>query len=233
MNLMRMPSKSYIAIVVFFVLSMLCLIVAKAEPTALDPEKELMLESALNRLQHWSVDVKQELLDEEGGLVDRRQGHMLLKRPNQLRYQVHDPVEQSIYVNGEHVWTVDPALKQAMHQPIKALMRGSPATLLLYPVKEWLQWYTIEFENLNQSKVNKFQLGQDDHLVRVTLSGKPDTQLGQVVLVFAHHRLLRLSYTNHLSQTMVLYFSNHTYPDRLDNKLFEYQPDKDVQLISI
>lgn len=72
---------------------------------------------------------QQELSDADGRLVEVAAGHLLIARPNRLRWDYSEP-EQVVMADGEKLWLFDREVDQLTVSWQAEMLRGSPAALL-------------------------------------------------------------------------------------------------------
>lgn len=91
------------------------------------------LQNAIDKLQTFSADFVQET--EEDGHVFRTQrsfGTFDLQRPGKMRWDYHQPNEQHLILDGEHLWVHDLDLKQVSLYKLADIQNDIPLAWLLF-----------------------------------------------------------------------------------------------------
>ena len=94
-------------------------------------------EGAVERLQRFLAETRtlraefrQQLFDEDGGLVEEASGVVTLARPGRFRWVYEEPYEQQVVGDGERVWIYDADLDQVTVSDVDASLGTTPAMLL-------------------------------------------------------------------------------------------------------
>jgi outer membrane lipoprotein carrier protein len=77
-----------------------------------------------------TANFHQVVTDAKGRKMQEVRGEMLLKRPNQFRWDYKKPFEQQIISDGKQVWLYDTELAQVTIRPLSKALGSSPAALL-------------------------------------------------------------------------------------------------------
>ncbi|MEN8142521.1 MAG: outer membrane lipoprotein chaperone LolA [Thermodesulfobacteriota bacterium] len=80
--------------------------------SALADDAQTQLKSHLDRLDSFSANFSQRLINTEQVTVEPSLGRMMFKRPGQFRWIYETPYEQEIISNGETLWIYDKDLEQ-------------------------------------------------------------------------------------------------------------------------
>lgn len=76
------------------------------------------------------ADFRQVILDEDGKVVERSSGHVILARPDRFRWEYHTPYRQVIISDGAVIKHYDPDLAQVTVRRTSEAMGATPAQLL-------------------------------------------------------------------------------------------------------
>lgn len=84
------------------------------------------------------ADFFQTLLDQNGEVIEKSEGVLLLERPGRFRLQYTHPYENLYVADGKKVWMYDPELKQVTVRDQAQALGNTPALLLsdTRPLKE-------------------------------------------------------------------------------------------------
>ena len=87
------------------------------------------------------ADFSQTLLDQNGAVIEKSEGVLLLERPGRFRLQYTHPYENLYVADGKKVWMYDPGLEQVTVRNQEQALGNTPALLLssTRPLKENFQ----------------------------------------------------------------------------------------------
>ena len=68
----------------------------------------------LNGIESLEADFQQEIIDQDGVVLETSQGFLKIKKPNKYRWVFFSPIEQEIVSNGDKIWIHDPELEQVV-----------------------------------------------------------------------------------------------------------------------
>ena len=92
------------------------------------------------------ADFRQQLLDEEGQLVEESSGEVSLARPGKFRWVYREPFEQQIVGDGSQVWIFDADLDQVTVSEAASNIGAMPAMLLYSdrPIEDSFQMRALD-----------------------------------------------------------------------------------------
>ena len=73
----------------------------------------------------------QEVVSEQGQIIQTALGKFYLKRPGKFRWEYTSPTPQLIVGDGKKLWVYDKDLEQVTVKPIKQALGSSPAAILM------------------------------------------------------------------------------------------------------
>lgn len=119
------------------------------------------LRSFLDDVRTLTADFDEQVLDQQGNVVQEAQGNFSLARPGRFRWDYRKPYEQLIVADGDRLWVYDVELEQVTVKAQDQALSQTPAMLLSgsagiderfhveeLGVREGLQW--IELRPLQQ-----------------------------------------------------------------------------------
>ena len=68
----------------------------------------------LDGIESLEADFQQEIIDQDGVVLETSQGFLKIKKPNKYRWVFFSPIEQEIVSNGDKIWIHDPELEQVV-----------------------------------------------------------------------------------------------------------------------
>lgn len=162
----------------------------------------------------------QVVTDSKGRKIQEVQGEMLLKRPNQFRWDYQKPFEQQIVSDGHQVWLYDIDLEQVTVSKVSQALGSSPAALLSGD------------DDIDASFVLR-DFTKDDDLVWVSVVPKVDsTGFNQIELAFnQQHLLQKMKLVDSFGQHTNIVFSRQVQNPVLNSKEFLFKVPEGVDVV--
>lgn len=148
----------------------------------------------------------------ESGVLD-------LRKPGRMRWAYSDPKGKLAVSDGKFFWTYDPADNRAVKTPLRD-SNDSPVAFLLGKLH-----FDKEFRNLREKPE-----GND---VRITAEPKTDALPYSAVefLVAPDGRIRQVKVTRFDNSIMTYSFDQEKVGPKLDDKLFQFQAPKGVEVV--
>jgi len=89
------------------------------------------LEAALKKMDNFTAEFKQTLLDEDKNVVQQSRGTLALQRPGKFAWSYIEPFEQRIVGDGAELWVYDVELEQVTVKPMDAGISNAPIMILM------------------------------------------------------------------------------------------------------
>lgn len=154
------------------------------------------LTDLLNQMQTMRASFKQIIYDNRGKAVQQSSGTMALNRPGKFRWQVTQPMPQTIIANSGRLWVYDPDLQQVVIRSLQTEAGEAPALLLSnqnatfdtnysisnLPAEQGLKWFLLK----PKQKDNMFSA------VKLAFAG---SQLKEMVLEDQIGHVTRMQFT--------------------------------------
>ncbi len=122
-------------------------------------------------LEGLSARFEQSVTGADGGLVDRGEGTVSLRRPDLFRWAYEGEFPELIVADGEHVWIHDVELEQVTVRPQSSLAADSPLMLLTDPEGLESQFTVTELGTIDGAQLLELAtLGADTEFDRVLIS---------------------------------------------------------------
>lgn len=186
-------------------LALLLLCLSSGLAAELSPKAKL--EARLQGLRSFAADFSQVTRDDL--TEEQSRGRCWLQKPLRFRWQLQEPVMQTLVSDGLTLWTHDPDLEQLLVQRLGDQLAGSPAALLTGQPGEMLQTFNVQL---------RLQEGRE----RFTLLPKADSSLiSRLELVFAGEALYSILLLDQLGQTTRFRFRNPEVNPRLSADIFQ------------
>lgn len=184
-----------------------------------NPEQQLVQQ--LNPLKNLQAKFVQTIYDGKGVILQTTRGTVSLQRPGKFRWEIVQPNAQLLLADGSHVWFYDKALAQVSMQKQQSTMENSPAILLSGTTEKLAKDFTIASLQTSNPDVKGFKLtprNQNNFFQAVKLYFKQD-QLQKMVLI------------DNLKQITEVNFSQVQTNLDLNQRLFQFQLPKNVDLV--
>ncbi len=195
-------------------LTMLWFLSPVAQAGALDD-----LDYFYHRVNTFSADFEQVVLDENLNQVEESGGRMWIARPGKFRWDYEPPLEQQIVSDGDRVWVFDVELDQITVRRLDKALGKTPA-IMLAGQGDLADSYRLEDRGLHgkiswaalipkdeEGNFNEIQMGFEDGNLRLL---QLSDQLGQI--------------------TRVVFKNNEVNPEILPT-LFDFAPPPGVDVI--
>jgi outer membrane lipoprotein carrier protein len=170
-------------------------------------------------LQTLRADFIQRVFDEQARIVQTSSGRMLMRKPNQFRWDYQTPAEQIIVADGERVWAYDVDLEQVTVRRLDQALGSTPLALLsgAEPIEE------------------SFTVGpaqRRDGLDWYELTPRePQPEFRALRVVFKSDLLVSLELEDHFGQRTRLDFQNLERNPDLDPALLRFTPPPGVDVV--
>jgi outer membrane lipoprotein carrier protein len=164
---------------------------------------------------------EQYTLDPKDKPLQTLSGQMTVKRPNLFRWDTQKPFTQQIIANGQVVWVYDPELQQATKQKLDQQIANTPALLLSGDSKKIAASFIVSQEKSTNSKTSAFILKPKDK----------EAVFESLRVSFVGSQLNSMQLKDSLGQKTDIFFSQVQVNGKIDSKIFQFTPPKDVDVI--
>lgn len=147
-----------------------CLCVFSNLVLAITPQIDL--EQRLNKVNSFSANFLQKVVDPENENLMRASGTILVKRPNLFKWETLEPEENLVISNGEVVWFYNPFVEQVTITWLSQVINGTPLALITKNKTKLWEKYNISRDGDQFSLIAKDkQIGQK-LIIRVDKQGR-------------------------------------------------------------
>jgi len=105
-----------------------CPLLASAQ--AASPGGLQQLEGFLRKTSTLRAEFRQEIVSEEGKVIESAQGRFVLKRPGRFRWDYDLPYQRVVVADGQNLWLYEADLEQVTVRPLSRGLGETPAALL-------------------------------------------------------------------------------------------------------
>lgn len=205
-----------------FITAMFVTLSAWAQAQGVDGTQQL--QQRVNAIQSLDADFSQVAY---GGGAQKSSGNLKISKPNKFAWTYKKPSEQEIVNNNQKVYFYDKDLQQVTVYPHKD-MNGDMASVILNGGQSLANNFAITLEtNLLQELGGKGLANAEAYRLQPRNS---KIDYSAVWLVFRNGVLDRLLLDNDKQKT-ALFFNNVKVNPKLNNKVFDFQPPKGVDVI--
>lgn len=138
-------------------------------------DAKTQLQRYLNTMQQFQAQFEQQVVDEQGEVIQESSGRMALARPNQFHWQVTEPDEELMVADGNALWLYNPFLEQVTIMDFQKALQQSPFMLLMSDdAAAWDEYTISQISNGFSIKPNAPQLIAE---IRIELNGNEISHL--------------------------------------------------------
>ena len=177
------------------------------------------VQSFFKGLQTLQADFDQQVIDDNGKLIQSSQGHMWIRRPGRFRWDYLTPYRQQIIADGEHLWSYDEDLEQVTVQPAAEVLTSTPAMLLSgdQPLEKVFLIEAVE------------KLGNEQHVRLIPKSD--DSNIVELQLFFSAGMLARIEAQDSFGNTTIFSFTHLERNPKLDSDVFSFTPPAGADVV--
>lgn len=185
-----------------------------------------LAQSATERLERFFDEVRtldarftQQVIGEDGELVQESSGSVQMMRPGRFRWEYEKPDPQLILADGKKLWIYDPELEQATVKRIKDALGAAPIALLIgdRPLEEQ---FRVEPEKSR------------DGLAWVELAPKvQDIEFNRITLGLDENGISQMVLHDQFGQTTVIRLHDVRVNVDIDPARFQFEPPKGTDVI--
>ncbi len=108
------------------------------------------LVAQLSEIRTMSGSFVQYTVDQKGSRIQESKGEFMAQRPGMFYWHTREPLEQSIYTDGQMVTVYDPDLEQATIQKLGAQIQSTPAILFSGNIEEVGEIFDVEVREFDE-----------------------------------------------------------------------------------
>jgi outer membrane lipoprotein carrier protein len=176
----------------------------QAQSSSATVAAKALLMKKLAKISFFTADFTQEIVDEEGTVLQQGAGHLAMSKPNLVHWQTTEPDETLIVSDGQSLWFYDPFIEQATVYQLEKAIANTPILLLTNESPALWQGYRV-----NQQSANTFEvaaLAENSQIKTLTLHFNGD-KLRQFSMLDAsgqlsHFRLSQVNYKDKPATTL-------------------------------
>lgn len=182
------------------------------------------LEGILNRVESYSANFEQKIVDAAGILVSTADGRVSIARPNRFVWDTEKPDKIRVIADGRYLWNYDIDLAQVTKQDLAPVMQNSPAGILAGDTVKLTDSFHV-----STADANRCQKGAEDCFC---LEPKdPEATYSEVLLGIQQGKLVEIRMKDALGQDVQTRFKQVVINQPVSEKQFQFKPPKGVDVI--
>ena len=196
--------------------------------TVLTSEYE-QLANLLSSSHYFQAHFQQTVRDASGDIVDQSTGNIWLARPNLLRWDIVEPLEQTLIVNEQQFFQYDSDIDQLIIEPLSDQLSAMPVLLLSGNAEAIASQFIV-----SQIKAVTAQSTNKNAPSRQLFTLKPianDGLFEMLSLEFKGEVLQAISILDDLQQNSRFEFTAIDIETAIEDSLFELNPPADTDII--
>lgn len=136
----------------------------KSKPAAVSPAEELR--QKLAKLDQFSAHFDQTVWDKKTAKdkkprqLSSARGKVLIKRPNQFRWEIKKPDQSTIISDGKSVWLDEPMLLQVQVMSLEKAVTNTPFLLITSQAQTLWRDYTVKKQSAKRYHITSKKTGQ-------------------------------------------------------------------------
>jgi outer membrane lipoprotein carrier protein len=175
------------------------------------------LSTLLKNYQTLSGNFNQQLIGENGEVIQESSGELVIKKPGFFHWETKDPFPQLVVSNLQNIWLYDPDLEQVTIRSFSNAFDDSPALLLSGDDKKIRERYKIE-------KLS-------DKAFVLTPVDNSKSAFTELELTFENDMLSRMVLKDTIQQTTIFSFSSLSLNIPFSEKFFDFYPPEGVDIL--
>lgn len=213
-------------VVTRYLFTLWMLLLAAAMATAAGPALSAaqQLSRQFAAMQSMAADFQQQIVDEQGEVLQEASGYLRVRRPRQFYWRTTDPYQHLVVANGDTVWIYDIDLEQVSRQPFNDDLDRAPALILSGEAARLVEQYAVDLtrEGSGDAATETF----------VLTPRQTGGVFSKLQLTFVGGVISAMSLQDSFEQVTHIRFSNVEYNGAIDADLFQFTPPAGIDVIS-
>ena len=186
-----------------------------------------LLAHLLSRSTYFQALFQQTVRDANGDIIDQSSGRIWLARPSLLRWDILQPLEQTLIVNDQQFFQYDSDIDQLIVEPLSDQLSAMPVLLLSGNAEAIASQFTV-----SQIKAVTAQSANTSSRQLFNLKPKGNEGLFEMLsLEFKHEELQAISILDDLQQNSRFEFSAIDTVTPVKNSTFILNPPVETDII--
>lgn len=178
------------------------------------------LSGLLNGIKTMRAGFTQIIYDNRGAAIQKSTGKMAVERPGKFRWEVNNPMPQTIIASNERLWIYDPDLQQVTIRSLKSEAGEAPALML--------SQQNTKLENDYNIQLMKQDGGLQWYLLKPK---KQDNMFASVKMGFANTQLKEMVLEDQIGHSTRVQFLKIEMNQTLPAALFIFKAPKGTDVI--
>ncbi len=175
----------------------------------------------LNGIESLKADFSQEIIDQDGVVLETSQGSLKIRKPNKYKWVYFSPMEQEIVCNGDKIWIHDPELEQVV---VRDTIDSDPNILdfIFEEPSVVAKTYSIELLSRNNGAQEKFSLS---HLKEASAIFE------EIYVSFYKGTIHEVQVKTGADRTLIIRLKDVRKNTEISVQDFEFAPTKDTDVV--
>jgi outer membrane lipoprotein carrier protein len=160
----------------------------------LSPAKKILIDK-LNQIQFFQAKFTQQVIDNDGNVIQEGSGILAISKPNLVHWQTLEPDENLIVSDGDNIWFYDPWVDQVTAYLFKNSVANTP--ILLLTNDDLSLWADYKVSQINNETFAIVSLNSNSQIKTLELTfnktADQQEQLAQITFLDATGQLSKIS----------------------------------------
>lgn len=189
------------------------------------------LSSLLSRSAYFQADFRQVIRDADGRIIDEAVGGVWLSRPNKLRWDIAEPLEQTLIVSDDQFFQYDKDIDQLIIEPLSDQLSAMPVVLLSGDASAINKQFVVKQIKAVTAPSGDANLPRSQKILFTLKPLARDGLFQLLTLEFVDEKLQAIAILDDLEQTSRFEFSAINVDNIIDDALFELVPPEYTDII--
>ena len=189
------------------------------------------LANLLSRSAYFQADFKQVIHDADGEVIDQAVGHVWLSRPSKLRWDITEPLEQTLIVSDDQFFQYDQDIDQLIIEPLSDQLSAMPVLLLSGDASAINKQFIVKQIKAVTAPSGDAKLPGSQKILFTLKPLARDGLFQLLTLDFVDEKLQAIAILDDLEQSSRFEFSAINVDDIIDDAQFELVPPEYTDII--
>jgi len=191
-------------------------------------DAQQLVREFLRAADRYSARFSQQLIDEDGVVVEESEGELWLERPGRFRWHYAAPMERLLISDGAKIWLYDMDLDQATVRSAEGAIEQTPAGLLVSG-EDALDGYQLRL--IEQGIEGKTGEQARDYAAVEMIPDERQSDFQRIELGLRDNKLVRLTLDDRFGQKTIIDFTDIVLNPALKPALFSFEVPDGVDVI--
>lgn len=189
------------------------------------------LANLLSRSAYFQADFKQVIRDADGEVIDQAVGDVWLSRPSKLRWDITEPLEQTLIVSDDQFFQYDQDIDQLIIEPLSDQLSAMPVLLLSGDASAINKQFIVKQIKALTAPSGDTKLPRSQKILFTLKPLARDGLFQLLTLEFVDEKLQAIAILDDLEQSSRFEFSAINVDNIIDDAQFELVPPEYTDII--